>query len=97
MRSPSATLCGFHTVLQIHSLQVFFKQRAMQFFPAWAFAGPTSLLRMPYSLLDAIIWSTVVYWLVGLAPDAGRWGVPSAGRGILKSFITLQVLLPRVP
>lgn len=44
----------------------------MQFFPAWAFAGPTSLLRMPYSLLDAIIWAGVVYWLVGLAPDAGR-------------------------
>eukprot|EP00878_Enallax_costatus_P029120 GHUV01031546.1.p1 GENE.GHUV01031546.1~~GHUV01031546.1.p1 ORF type:complete len:121 (-),score=31.59 GHUV01031546.1:746-1108(-) len=58
--------------LMIMSLHVFFKQRTAQFFPAWAFALPTTLLRIPYSLVESIPWSVIVYWLTGLAPDAGR-------------------------
>eukprot|EP00879_Flechtneria_rotunda_P006755 GHRR01007099.1.p1 GENE.GHRR01007099.1~~GHRR01007099.1.p1 ORF type:complete len:1177 (+),score=387.98 GHRR01007099.1:1343-4873(+) len=61
--------------LMIMSLHVFFKQRAAQFFPAWAFAAPTSLLRIPYSILEGIVWSVIVYWLTGLAPEAGRFFV----------------------
>lgn len=59
--------------LIIMSLHVFFKQRAAQFFPAWAFSLPTTLLRIPYSLVEAIQWSCVVYWLAGLAPGADRY------------------------
>lgn len=59
--------------LLIFSLRVFWKQsRAYNFFPAWAFCLPTTILRMPYSLLDAFLWSGIVYWLTGMAPDAGR-------------------------
>jgi hypothetical protein len=51
--------------LLIFSLGVFFKQsRSFKFFPAWAFCLPTTLLRLPYSLLDAFLWSGIVYWLV---------------------------------
>ena len=31
-----------------------------------------TLLRLPYSLLEAVVWSIIVYWSVGFAPDAGR-------------------------
>jgi hypothetical protein len=59
--------------LIIFGLKVFWKQsRYFQFFPAWSFSGPTTLLRMPFSLIDACVWSGIVYWLVGLAPEAGR-------------------------
>uniref|UniRef100_A0A383WGZ5 ABC transporter domain-containing protein n=1 Tax=Tetradesmus obliquus TaxID=3088 RepID=A0A383WGZ5_TETOB len=59
--------------LMIASLGVFFKQRTAQFFPAWAFCAPTTLLRVPYSLLEGILWASIVYWLTGMAPDAGRF------------------------
>lgn len=58
--------------LMIMSLHVFFKQRAAQFFPAWAFALPTTLLRIPGSILQSVVWSVLVYWLTGLAPGADR-------------------------
>jgi len=59
--------------LLIFALRVFWKQsKDFQFFPAWAYCAPTTLLRMPMSLIDATVWSCIVYWLTGLAPDAGR-------------------------
>jgi hypothetical protein len=58
--------------LMIASLHVFFKQRAAQFFPAWAFCAPTTLLRVPFSFLEGLLWSVIVYFLAGLALDAGR-------------------------
>lgn len=62
--------------LIIFSLQVFWKQSTrFQFFPAWAYAAPTTLLRMPMGVIDSVVWSVIVYWLVGLAPEAGRYGL----------------------
>lgn len=60
--------------LLIFQLRVFWKQsRSFQFFPAWAFSLPTTLLRMPSSVVDSILWSCIVYWLVGLASEASRF------------------------
>ena len=47
---------------------MFYKQRDNLFYPTWAFVVPTSMLRLPYSLGEAIIWSGIVYYIVGLAP-----------------------------
>ena len=33
-------------------LPVYYKQRARQFFPPWAFAMPPVLLRIPYTLME---------------------------------------------
>ena len=38
----------------------------------WAFVLPVTLLRLPYSLMEAVIWAVITYWAVGFAPDAGR-------------------------
>ena len=43
---------------------------------------PVTLLRLPYSLLEAVVWSIIVYWSVGFAPDAGRVR-PDPGSGVL--------------
>lgn len=60
-------------------LPVFHKQRAMGFYPGWAFAVPTFALRLPFSLLEATLWSLLVYWMVGFSPRADRffmfWGL----------------------
>ena len=57
----------------VESLSIFYTQRDNLFYPAWAFALPTTLLRIPYSLLESFLWSIIVYWSVGLAPSAARF------------------------
>ncbi len=56
----------------IEALPDFYKQRDNLFYPAWAFALPVTLLRIPYSLVESFILTIIIYWSVGLAPDAGR-------------------------
>ena len=49
-----------------------------QMYPAWAFSMPAALLRLPFSLLDATIFTAIMYFPTGLAPQASRffifWG-----------------------
>ncbi|CAK0784035.1 hypothetical protein CVIRNUC_007238 [Coccomyxa viridis] len=59
--------------MMVESLSIFYTQRDNLFYPAWAFALPTTLLRIPYSLLESFLWSIIVYWSVGLAPTAARF------------------------
>ncbi|PQP96196.1 ABC transporter G family member 31 [Prunus yedoensis var. nudiflora] len=57
--------------LMISRLPVFYKQRDNFFHPAWAWSIVSWLLRVPYSVIEAIVWSCVVYYTVGFAPAAG--------------------------
>lgn len=59
--------------LMIFRLPVFYKQRENLFYPAWAWALPSFVLRVPYSMVEASVWSCVVYYTVGFAPEAGRF------------------------
>ncbi|XP_050370923.1 ABC transporter G family member 31 isoform X3 [Argentina anserina] len=59
--------------LMISRLPVFYKQRDNYFHPAWAWSGVSLLLRIPYSIIEAIVWSCVVYYTVGFAPGPGRF------------------------
>ncbi|KAI8539692.1 hypothetical protein RHMOL_Rhmol09G0202600 [Rhododendron molle] len=54
-------------------LPVFFKQRDFLFFPAWAFALPIWLLRIPLSLMESGIWIILTYYTIGFAPAASRF------------------------
>lgn len=66
--------CRFSEMsMMVESLSIFYTQRDNLFYPAWAFALPTTLLRIPYSLLESFLWSIIVYWSVGLAPTAARF------------------------
>ncbi len=51
-----------------------FKQRDNYFYPAWSYVYPTTVLRMPYSLTVAVLWTCIVYYPTGLAPEASRYG-----------------------
>ncbi|KAG5122607.1 hypothetical protein JHK84_040947 [Glycine max] len=59
--------------LMITRLPVFYKQRDNLFYPAWAWSLSSWILRVPYSIIEAIIWTVVVYYSVGFAPSAGRF------------------------
>ncbi|XP_050210478.1 pleiotropic drug resistance protein 2-like [Mercurialis annua] len=54
-------------------LPVFFKQRDFLFYPAWAFALPIWVLRIPVSLLESGIWILLTYYTIGFAPAASRF------------------------
>ncbi|XP_043723660.1 ABC transporter G family member 31-like isoform X2 [Telopea speciosissima] len=57
----------------ISRLPIFYKQRDNLFHPAWAWSIPSWLLRVPYSIIEAVVWSCVVYYTVGFAPSTGRF------------------------
>lgn len=59
--------------LMISRLPVFYKQRDNLFHPAWAWSICSWLLRVPYSIIESVVWSCVVYYTVGFAPGAGRF------------------------
>lgn len=75
---PFAILVGLmmdnfsEMAITIDSLEVFHKQRASRFYPAWAFALPTSLLRIPYSFIMAGVSTCIVYYVMGFDPNPGR-------------------------
>ncbi|XP_073127803.1 pleiotropic drug resistance protein 2-like isoform X2 [Henckelia pumila] len=59
--------------MTIFRLPVFFKQRDALFYPAWAFALPIWLLRIPISIMESGIWVILTYYTVGFAPAASRF------------------------
>ncbi|XP_007016113.2 PREDICTED: ABC transporter G family member 31 [Theobroma cacao] len=59
--------------LLIFRLPVFYKQRDNLFHPAWVWSVVSWILRVPYSVVESVVWSSVVYYSVGFAPAAGRF------------------------
>ncbi|KAK3043568.1 hypothetical protein RJ639_002147 [Escallonia herrerae] len=59
--------------MTVFRLPVFFKQRDFLFYPAWAFALPIWILRIPLSFLESAIWMVLTYYTIGFAPAASRF------------------------
>lgn len=59
--------------LTIMKLPVFYKQRDLRFFPAWAFAIPTWILKLPISIIESAIWTVITYYLIGYDPNITRF------------------------
>ncbi|XP_022752605.1 pleiotropic drug resistance protein 2-like [Durio zibethinus] len=59
--------------MTVFRLPVFFKQRDFMFYPAWAFALPIWLTRIPVSLMESGIWIILTYYTIGFAPSATRF------------------------
>ncbi|KAF1863633.1 hypothetical protein Lal_00030702 [Lupinus albus] len=74
--------------LMITRLPVFYKQRDNLFYPAWAWSLSSWILRVPYSVIESVIWTVVVYYTVGFAPSAGRFF-----RYMLVLFVVHQMAL----
>ncbi|KAF4388700.1 hypothetical protein G4B88_018977 [Cannabis sativa] len=79
--------------MTVFRLPVFYKQRDSLFYPAWAFALPIWILRIPISLMEAGIWIVLTYYTIGFAPAASRWNTtictckssqPTVGKTLLK-------------
>jgi len=58
--------------MTIFRLPVFFKQRDLLFYPAWAFSLPSFVLSIPMSALESSIWTCMTYYVIGFAPEPSR-------------------------
>ncbi|KAI9393540.1 hypothetical protein POPTR_006G248500v4 [Populus trichocarpa] len=60
-------------VMTIMKLPVFYKQRDLLFYPPWAYAIPTWILKIPITFVEVAIWTTMTYYAVGFDPNIGRF------------------------
>ncbi|KAL5163323.1 Pleiotropic drug resistance protein 3 [Glycine soja] len=68
--------------MTVSRLAVIYKQKELCFFPAWAYTIPSAVLKIPLSLLESFIWTTLSYYVIGYSPEIGRFF-----RQFLLSFI----------
>ncbi|XP_066163899.1 ABC transporter G family member 41 isoform X2 [Oryza sativa Japonica Group] len=59
--------------IAVSRLPVFYKQRDYYFYPAWAYAIPSFILKIPLSLVESITWTSISYYLIGYTPEASRF------------------------
>jgi len=59
--------------LTIIKLPVFYKQRDLRFFPAWAYAIPSWILKIPIAVIETAIWVVLTYYVMGFDPNFGRF------------------------
>ncbi|XP_004506880.1 pleiotropic drug resistance protein 1-like [Cicer arietinum] len=69
--------------MTIVKLPTFFKQRDHLFYPAWAYAIPTWVIRIPVTLIEASIWVIITYYPIGF--DSNVWRC-------LKQFLLLLLI-----
>ncbi|KAI3947486.1 hypothetical protein MKX01_028391 [Papaver californicum] len=59
--------------MTVFGLPMFYKQRDFLFYPAWAYALPIWVLRIPLSFMESAIWIILTYYTIGFAPAASRF------------------------
>ncbi|MQM01384.1 hypothetical protein Taro_034138, partial [Colocasia esculenta] len=59
--------------MTVSRLPVFYKQRDFYFYPAWAYAIPASVLKIPIGLVESFIWTAITYYAIGYSPYVGRF------------------------
>ncbi|XP_077217702.1 pleiotropic drug resistance protein 3-like isoform X2 [Tasmannia lanceolata] len=59
--------------MTISRLSVFYRQRDFYFYPAWTYAIPSSLLKIPISLVASFIWTSLTYYVIGYSPEVTRF------------------------
>ncbi|XP_059437196.1 pleiotropic drug resistance protein 3-like [Corylus avellana] len=55
--------------MTVQRLEVFYKHKAMSFYPAWAYAVPASVLKIPLSFVESLVWTSLTYYVIGYSPE----------------------------
>ena len=58
--------------MAIAKLPVFYKQRDLLFYPAWAYALPTWILKIPITFIEVGVWVFMTYYVIGFDPNVER-------------------------
>ncbi|XP_074286403.1 pleiotropic drug resistance protein 1-like isoform X2 [Silene latifolia] len=65
---------GFSEVsLTVNQLPVFYKQRNLRLYPAWAYTLPKWILKLPLSIAEVAIWVCITYYITGFDPAIGKF------------------------
>ncbi|KAI3759658.1 hypothetical protein L6452_07637 [Arctium lappa] len=59
--------------MTIAKLPVFYKQRDFLFYPSWAYALPSWIIKIPVSFLEAGVWTIFTYYAIGFDPNVSRF------------------------
>lgn len=58
--------------MTIMKLPIFYKQRDLFFYPSWAYSFSTWILKIPISIIEAMIWVSMTYYVIGFDPSVER-------------------------
>ncbi|OIT36974.1 pleiotropic drug resistance protein 1 [Nicotiana attenuata] len=58
--------------MTINKLPVFYKQRDLLFFPSWAYAIPSWILKIPLTFVEVGLWVFLTYYVIGFDPSPVR-------------------------
>ncbi|XP_058087873.1 pleiotropic drug resistance protein TUR2-like [Magnolia sinica] len=58
--------------MTIAKLPVFCKQRDLLFYPPWAYALPSWILKIPITFAEVAVWIALTYYVIGFDPNVGR-------------------------
>ncbi|KAK8695298.1 hypothetical protein V6N13_000464 [Hibiscus sabdariffa] len=59
--------------LTVSRLSIFYKQKMLYFYPAWAYAIPSIILKIPISFIQSLVWTSLTYYVMGYSPEVGRF------------------------
>nr|XP_043635770.1 pleiotropic drug resistance protein 1-like [Erigeron canadensis] len=59
--------------MTIAKLPVFYKQRDFLFYPSWAYALPSWIVKIPISVIESATWTFLTYYIIGFDPNVGRF------------------------
>ncbi|KAL6633629.1 hypothetical protein ACP70R_026300 [Stipagrostis hirtigluma subsp. patula] len=59
--------------MSISRMPVFYKQRDSLFYPSWAYALPTWIVKIPISFLECAVWIGLTYYTIGFDPNIERF------------------------
>lgn len=59
--------------MTIAKLPVFYKQRDLLFFPAWVYALPSWILKIPITFVEVALWVFLTYYVIGFDPNVQRF------------------------
>ncbi|XP_058191660.1 pleiotropic drug resistance protein 3-like isoform X2 [Rhododendron vialii] len=54
-------------------LAILYKQRDLYLYPTWSYTIPSTILKIPVSLLQALFWTSLTYYVIGYSPEPGRF------------------------
>ncbi|CAI9108681.1 OLC1v1008347C1 [Oldenlandia corymbosa var. corymbosa] len=59
--------------LTVARLAVFYKHRDLSFYPAWAYAISSAILKIPLSFLESLVFTCLTYYVIGYTPEIERF------------------------
>ncbi|KAJ4718241.1 Pleiotropic drug resistance ABC transporter [Melia azedarach] len=59
--------------MTIAKLPIFYKQRDLLFYPSWAYAIPSWILKIPISFVEVAFYVFLSYYVMGFDPNVGRF------------------------